>query len=269
MRGILAVGVLVASAATTPARAGESFACPSPPRSLGEQEKLARRLFQEGTAREAGDPRGALDRYACARSLVDRPAIELRMGLVAERMQLLDDAIRGFERYLELAGAAAPDANSIRVRIAELRAKRDAQASRVTPESPPVESNVTPESSRVEPSPPPAQSTSHDAPSSQGALPIVGWALVGTGAVLAIAGGALLVDSKSISDSVQSQPQGTPWASDAARGSYDSARTLQTAGIVCLALAPVALIGGIVLLTRPRSRTTSGARQVPRLVWAF
>lgn len=224
-RGLLLSLVVAGAMASTEASAAP-FNCPSP--DAPGREKRARALFEEAVPLEASDPEGALVRYQCAAKLSERPAIELRIGVVAERLHKDDVAIVAFERYLELAGTNAPDYEKMRAHVKELRDKP-----KPTPE---------PEKPETAPSPPPAP------PPPSRTSTYVGWGLVGTGVALAVAGSAFLVVAKSKSDDVHDLPAGTVWASDQARGAYESAVTSQTIGVVLLAIAPAALIAGGTLL---------------------
>lgn len=232
------VGIgLVALALTAPAtsaRADASYNCPAP-ESGRERERMARAAFEEGVQIEASDPEGALVRYRCASTLAVKPAIELRIGVVAERLHRDDVAIVAFDRYLELAGATAPDAESMRQHVRELRAKRDrelaerrrARAKSDDPTGPP---------------PPPA----HDDSPPPGAY--AGWGLAGLGVLLGAVGTGFLIAAKSQSDDVHGLPAGTPWASEQARGAFESAESKETTGVVLLVVAPLAIAAGIVLI---------------------
>jgi hypothetical protein len=79
----------------------------------GAPAKRARLLFEEAVQYEASEPERALALYQCAASLADRAVIELRIGVVAERLQRDDVAIAAFERYLAMAGSAAPDVDTM------------------------------------------------------------------------------------------------------------------------------------------------------------
>ncbi len=239
------------------ARADTSFTCPTP-ESPREREKAARTLFDDGVQVEASDPEGALARYRCASTLAVRPVIELRIGVVAERLHRDDVAIVAFERYLELAGASAPDADSMRQHVRDLKAKRDREIAerqkRGQPKEPPKEDTVPP------PPPPP-----HDEPTSPTVY--AGWGLAGLGVVLGAVGTGLLVSAKSKSDAVHDLPAGTPWSSDKASGAFESAKDQQASGTVLVVIAPIALAAGVVLLlTNHSTPSSSRARGRPLAV---
>ncbi|MBS2015940.1 MAG: hypothetical protein JST00_23835 [Deltaproteobacteria bacterium] len=214
------------------ARAETSYNCPSPETG---KEKAARAIFDEGVQIEASDPEAALARYRCASTLAVKPAIELRIGVVAERLHRDEVAIVAFERYLELAGASAPDAESMRSHVRELKAKRDRELAERRRAREKADEPVGP--------PPPPQEEPH---SSTGLY--AGWGLAGVGVVLGAIGTGFLLAAKSNSDAVQELPPGTPWASDQARGTFESAQSQETTGTVMLVVAPLAIAAGVALI---------------------
>lgn len=223
---------LALTAPATSARAEPVFNCPAPE---AGREKIARTIFDEGVQIEASDPEGALVRYRCASTLAVKPAIELRIGVVAERLHRDEVAIVAFERYLELAGASAPDAESMRQHVRDLKAKRDrelAERRRARPK---------PDETTGPPPPPP-----HDEATPPGAY--AGWGLAGLGVLLGAVGTGFLVAAKSQSDDVHALPAGTPWASEQARGAFESAESKETTGTVLLVVAPLAIAAGVVLI---------------------
>lgn len=117
-------------------QASADVACPAPADEQSNQQR-ARELFDQATSREAADPETARSMYTCAQSLVDRPAIALRLGSLSERLGDLETAIRSFEHYLALSGSDAPDAIEMRRHIELLRAKL------TTPPAKPAEPSVT------------------------------------------------------------------------------------------------------------------------------
>jgi len=233
-RALLVAAIITTTA--TEARAAD-FVCPNP---TADREHVARKVFEQGVELEASDPRAALARYTCASTIADRAVIELRIGVVAERLQLNETAIHAFTRYLELAGSAAPDAATMRQHIQEL-------SSAPTPPSPPPPKEPPPPPHGSE-APRPVPERPPSAPDRTATY--IGWGLVALGGVLGLTGGGFLFDAKSKSDSVQSLPNGTSWASDDARGTYDASRRSQTIGIVCLVAAPIAVAVGVVTLLR-------------------
>jgi hypothetical protein len=217
----------------------EPFSCPAVPDDEADRVALARRLFEDGDRREAGHPEAALVRYRCAEAIAVRPAIELRIGIVAERLDRLDVAIEAYEQYLRLAGNEAPDRVDVERRTQQLRARAHPPTLAPPPTGPtstgPTSTGPTPAGLR-----PAEHATS--------AGRWIGWALIGVGAAMAAAGGVFLIDAKLKSDAALGVPVGTPWKSAGASGTYDAAKTEQTVGVVGLAVGAVAAGAGIVLL---------------------
>lgn len=226
-----AVAVLVLA---SPAAARADETCAPPSGSAPADERRARALYDDAVEREAADPEGALARYRCAEALLDRPAIALRRGAVAERLGLVPEAIVAFERYLALAGADAPDATEMRAHVARLRARAAEEA---RPDA--------------EPAPPRAEAP-RPAPPAQAISP-AGVVLTAAGSLAVAAGVVLLVVAKRESDDARAVPPGTPWSSDDARGAYDAARRDQTIGIFALAGGAALAAVGVVLLAWPRT----------------
>ena len=245
---------MAAGGAGGAAGGGEVFVCPA---GDGAPEKRARVVFDQAVQLEASEPEHALALYQCAASLADRAVIELRIGVVAERLQQNDVAIAAFERYLSLAGKAAPDVDKMHQHVAELRAARaqraaDAKRAASAPTGPPVATGT--ESPQPEP----------DAERSRAPL-YLGWGLVAGAGVLGAVGAGMLLDARSKSDDVQALPMGTTWSSDEARGTYDASKRSQTIGIVCLAIVPALLIaGGVLVLTSGSRRSASSASSALR-----
>src|SRR5687767_6718300 len=233
MRHGVAAALFCACAFSAPLAHAE-FTCPMAEHG---REKRARTVFEEAVQIEASDPEGALLRYQCAGRLADRPAIQLRIGVVAERLGKDDVAITAFERYLELAGASAPDAESMRQHVRELRDKRAKSTPGTT--TPPSKTNASAGSGAEprgsEPPPPPKK---EEPPPTDPVMTYLGWGLVGAGVVSGIVGTGFLVDAKSKSDDVQALPKDSNWA-EKGQDTYESAQSSQTVGIVFLALAPV------------------------------
>ena len=241
----------IASAAGAGAdSAGASTTCPA---GDGAPEKRARTVFDQAVQLEASEPERALVLYQCAASIADRAVIELRIGVVAERLQRDDVAIAAFDRYLSLAGKAAPDADKMQQHVAELRAARDKReklAADAKSSSTAPSGNAT---APGEPSSPPPEEERSRAPL------YLGWSLVAGAGVLGAVGIGMLVDAHAKSDDVQALPMGTSWSSDQARGTYDGAKRSQTIGIVCLAIVPALLIAGGILVGTSASRRAATA----------
>ena len=215
---------------------GGAFALDCPP----GDEKKAQELFEEALRREPADPKRALDLLSCAEELVDKPAIALRMGIIAERLGQYELAVKSFERYLALAGDTAPDRVEMRGHIARLEEK--------LAKPPPVEEPVP-----VAPIPDQPKKT-----------PIAGWALAGGGGVLMVLGGVLLWTAKQRSDDVHAiEPGTTLWNSEEARAEFDQAKREQTLGILSLALGAAASTVGVVLIVSAESDVSATAVATP------
>jgi hypothetical protein len=227
---------LLVAVAPAPARAS-GVACPLEALDTPRAEAEARQMFEGAIARQKSDPRVALEMLLCAQQLADKPAVALRIGTIAEQSGDLELAIRSYERYLILAGHAAPDREPMLERIAELNGRLEAA---------------------LEPAPEPK-----DAADSAGATPaldrdsgsgqkIAGWSLTGAGVALLTGGTILLLSAKGRSDALHDiEPNTTYWSS--VSGELEAARTEQTLGFVGLGLGAVSSAVGVYLLS-----TTSG-----------
>jgi hypothetical protein len=194
------------------------FSCPS----VSDQDRIeqARTLFEDALKLEASAPDEALARLECAASFIDRPAIQLRIGVICERLSLPDRAVAAYRRYLELAGDSAPDRQAMEARIDKLR------------------SHVP-------------------APASAGRR-IAGWVVFGSGTAIAIAGAALLGSAKALNDRAHAVAPGTvAYDSSEVRGRLDRAEVHQSLGIGGIALG-VAMTGvGLAIALTP---SVSGSR---------
>jgi hypothetical protein len=228
-----------------PAHADEppSITCPEDTGRRGEMERKGQRLFDEALRREPADPRAALELLLCVQRFADKPAVALRIGTIAERLGKLDLAVRSFERYLALAGAAAPDREEMSAHIRQLRDKLGRS------QPPPAE---PPPQREPEPSPPPEHAERKP--------PIFGWGLAAGGGLLMVVGGVLLYSAKQRSDDVQAiEPGTTLWNSEAARSEFEQAKREQTLGIVSLALGAAAATAGAVLVVSAEHQVSAGA----------
>jgi hypothetical protein len=233
------------------ARGDDAFRCPERPMETAAAERLARTLFEDAVAREPADPEGALARLRCAQRAADRPAIALRIGTIHERMGRLDDAAAAFERYLELAGKDAPDANEMREHVARLR--EGARRSR-TPAA----------------GPPPAREQQAPARGGQSVErplipPVISWVVAGLGAATMVTGVVLLVDAAAKDESVH-ELQGQRWSDDAAGPTHDAAKTEQAFGIAGLVVGAVLGAAGLssALSGKPSVTVTPAAARGPR-----
>ena len=102
-----------------------------------QHESRARVLFEEAIGIEASKPEEALHLLRCADLLAERPAIKLRIGTLAERLEQTSDALAAYREYLELAGEAAPDREDLLRRIDKLEeriaTKQQARAAQDAP----------------------------------------------------------------------------------------------------------------------------------------
>src|SRR5690606_5698804 len=136
--------------------------CPEDTGRPREMERKGQKLFEEALRREPADPQGALEILLCVQRFADRPAVALRIGILAERLGKTELAVQSFERYLALAGRAAPDRAEMEAHIARLREKLPKPTPEVVPEPAP----------EPEPTPPPGETSKP---------PIAGWALAAGG----------------------------------------------------------------------------------------
>jgi tetratricopeptide (TPR) repeat protein len=225
------------------AAAEEPFACPAV-KQKAKRNAEAKRLFQEALRLEPGAPEAALERLDCADGLVDRPAVALRIGVIADRLQRDQKAIAGYERYLELAGDDAPDEKQIRERIAKLEERA---AAKQAPEPAPT-------------------AAAGAAPDSGGEVPAgrrtAGIVIAATGGALGIAGGVLLAMAGSDNDELQDAAPGTVvWDSDDGRGLHEQAQLKQALGIGGLALGATAIGVGLGLALTPSSKDSKSATE--------
>jgi hypothetical protein len=205
-------------------------------------ERQGQRLFEEALRREPSDPRGALELLLCVQRFADKPAVALRIGTIAERLGKYELAARSFERYLALAGSAAPDREQMTEHIRNLREKIAGSRS-ATPAPPP-------------PAPLPAQ----PAEPAGSRPPIAGWALAAGGGVLMALGGFLLWTAKQRSDDVHEIESGTTfWNSEQARSEFEQAEREQTLGILSLTLGAAAATVGVVLIVSADREVSAGA----------
>ena len=201
------------------------------------REDRARAYFQEAVAIETSKPEEALERLRCAETLVTRPAIELRIAAISERLGRLEEAVVAYRRYLELAGDAAPDREALRARIDELQARMAAaRADTAKPTVQPID------------------------------LMLPGVVLGVTGVVIAGVGAGLVGWAKAQNDEVHDLT-GVPWDSDEARGKFEAADTTQSVGIAGLTIGGAAAIAGAAMVVTALLSPASpdGARLEVRL----
>jgi hypothetical protein len=210
-----------------PAQAASPEACPAPTEDRDSNRKEAKALFEQALMMEPSAPVEALAMLRCAETLAPRAAIALRIGTIEERLGHFAEAADAFERYLERAGAHAPDVEPMGERIGKLRARVKAQAEQEEQD----------------------RAAEREGSSSSGTQSVVGWVAGGTGLAFAIVGVALLGAAKGHSDSVHDiEPGTTAWSSDEASGTFEQAEVEQSVGIVGLAVGGSLLALGAVLL---------------------
>ncbi len=220
--------------------------CPTDTGNPRQMEQKGRALFEEALRREAADPRGALEILSCVQRIADRPAVSLRVGLIAERLGNKRLAAESFERYLALAGDAAPDRAELSAHIENLRRELGA---------PPPGPKLEPE-----PSPTPPPPVPKDTPS-----PTLGYVTIAVGGALILGGGLLLLSAKGRNDDVHAlEPGTTYWNSPEAKGELDAAKREQTLGIVGIAAGALATGIGVWLVLDEKRGVAATAQVGPR-----
>jgi hypothetical protein len=239
------IALSVAAAPTTAHAHASGVDCPLEALDTPRAEAQARQMFEAAITREESEPRLALEMLLCAQQLADKPAVALRIGTIAERTGDLKLAIRSYERYLILAGQAAPDREQMLARIAELQGRLEAV---LEPEEEPKDAAA--DSAGAAPA--------HGRDSGSGQK-IAGWSLTGAGVALLAGGTILLLSAKSRSDALHDiEPNTTYWSS--VSGELDAARTEQTLGLVALGLGAVSSAVGVYLLSTSGDEAPVSAR---------
>ncbi|MBI3205307.1 MAG: hypothetical protein IT377_34650 [Polyangiaceae bacterium] len=224
----------------------EATPCPVDTGNPREMEAKGRAMFEEALRREPADPRGALEILSCAQRIADKPAVSLRVGLIAERLGNKRLAAESYERYLALAGDAAPDRVELTRHIQKLRAELAKK---------PVEPSPDPD-----PEPPPTPPKPEPA-----ASPTLGWVTLAVGGALMIGGGYFLWSAKSRNDHVHElEPGSTYWNSPEAQGEMDAAKREQTLGVVGLAAGAVVTGLGAWLVLDQKRGVSATATVGPR-----
>ena len=175
--------------------AGQGESEPDAPNS----DEEAKALFQAGrVAFEAGRYEDALDRWNTAYGLSGQPRLRYNIGLAAERLGRIDEAIAAFESYIKWE----PDgvrSDEVRAKLTTLKATRGAS----TPAETANASQSTPESGAG-----PAGGSAHvDGDAGAKATPWYGqwWVWTAVGAV--VAGVVIGVAVGSGGDEVVTQPE--------------------------------------------------------------
>ena len=177
-----------------------SFSCPVDV-PTADKEPRARALFEEALRLEPGNPDAALLRLGCAEELVQRPAVALRIGIIADRLGRYRQAIDAFRNYLKRLQNAAPDQAEIEARISKL---------------------LTLEAKKAE----------QQAAAADPRPRTLGVVLAAAGGVVFIAGGGLLIAAKVHNDQVHDiEPGTTSWDSEEARNLFEQAELEQSLGL--------------------------------------
>lgn len=217
--------------------------CPTDTGNAAQMEKKGRELFDQALRREPADPRAALEILTCVQRFADKPAVSLRVGIIAERLGNKRLAAEAFARYLALAGDSAPDKREMTLHIEQLR--REAKLPVPKPDAEPA---PEPEPTKPEPRADKRSAT-------------LGWVVTGAGGVLMLLGGALIYSAKQRSDEVHGiEPGTTRWNSADAKDKLDSARREQALGGVGLAAGAVTTAIGVwLVLDAKQSAVGSGS----------
>lgn len=227
MCGITALALASALLTVAPAVRADRVECPADTGNAKEMENKGRALFEEALRREASDPRTALEILSCVQRFADKPAVSLRLGIIAERLGNKKLAVTAFERYLALAGDAAPDRKEMQEHIDQLRRQVGVK------EPPPPRPEPKPE-----PAPRPADEVARSA--------TPGWILTGAGAAVMAVGGVLLLSAKKRNDDVHAiEPGTTYWNSARAKDELDTAKREQLLGTVGVVLGVATAAVGV------------------------
>lgn len=176
------------------------------------RDREARMLFEAGqTAFEDGRFSNALDYFERAYELTARPELLYNVGVSAERLRMDERAVSALRQYLEEA-PNVENRSSIESRIAILERSQSAPAE--------TEADAT--------SPGP------------GASP---WILVGVGAAIAIAGGALVGAAMGHRNRVENSEAGSSWSE--VEASAGQVAPLSGIGFATLGLGGAMVVGGL------------------------
>jgi tetratricopeptide (TPR) repeat protein len=224
---VFCAGLLAWLSGSCPARADDSV----------DQE--ARALYEAGKlAFEEGRFENALGHFERAFELSGRPRLLYNIGTAADRLRKDDVALAAFERYLT-ALPEAPNRSAVEARIEVLRAQL--AAAQPTEQPAPDPEPVKPPSEAPPPEPP-----SRVAP----------WLTLSAGALVAVAGGALVYYGTSERAAVEDAARGTRYSEVA--DSAERAPKLLIGGSVALGMGVAALAAGGVWLRlgRPSERVS-------------
>jgi len=160
-----------------------------------------------------------------AYALGPRSGLLFNTGTTLDRLHRSAEAIAAYERYL----AAVPEVenrSAVEARLTELRSVPEAGG---------------PRAGEVE-------------------VPVGGWVVLGTGAVLAAAGAVLLGVGAVDASAVTGAPLGTYWSQ--VSGAYERAEAESIAGAVLLGVGGAAAVAGLVWVLVPAGEGQEAAAQV-------
>jgi tetratricopeptide (TPR) repeat protein len=222
---VLYAGLLAWLSGSCPVRADDTI----------DQE--ARALFEAGKlAFEEGRFENALGHFQRAFELSGRPRLLYNIGTAADRLRKDDVALAAFERYLAET-PDAPNRSAVEARIQVLRTQLAAA-------DPPD----------AQPAPEPEPVKARENPAEEPASRVAPWLTLSAGALVAIAGGALVYHGTTERAAVEDAPRGTRFREVA--DSAERAPKLLIGGGVALGVGLAALAaGGLWLrLGRPGER---------------
>jgi tetratricopeptide (TPR) repeat protein len=202
-------------------------------------DQRGRDLFQEGRiAYDAGDFEGAYARFRAAYELSGRAELLYNIGISADRLGRLDEALDAYRAYV----AALPEAEnavSVRDRIAVL-APEEAARSTEPVAAPPPEPAPEPAAPPPEPVAEPAPEPRDEAP-----LPVAPIVVAGAGVVVLGIGGVFGALASSGEDDYASAPVTTADEVESARAKLSDAETHATTANVLFVLGGVATAAGL------------------------
>jgi tetratricopeptide (TPR) repeat protein len=213
-----------------------------------------------------------------AYAIVRRPALLFNAARAWEEAKRYREAKVAFEQYLELPDVSADGKADARRRVAALEGLIAAEARAQTP-SPPPPTPTPPPTPRPSPSPSPTPPPPSPAPaattaSAQIATPPapagparwLSWTLLGGGGLLALLGAASLGNAKQMAEDANAMDFGADDAKSDYNARFDQAESVQTGGIVLLAVGAGLAGWGAWRLWGPSGRPAPQAAALD--VWA-
>jgi hypothetical protein len=224
----------------------------------------ARELFVQATEmRDAGDARGALEKFKAARDLAPNPVTAIELGRTYSMLGMLLEARDAFVSvaHLPVQPEETPRATQARQDAAKLADDANGEIDRLIASAAPRPGASTP----AEPTPAPAASAP-PASSGRGMGPLA-YAGFGVGIAGFVTGGVLLTMAISNASSAQDACSSTTGCPPSAADDLNSARGLGYTSIVAFGVAGMGIAVGIVdlLMNPPRSKDscTSAVRVAP------